>query len=523
MAYIYRLTAALFAVFFAFQSSAIRLGNDKPNDVWDDSLFDYAFGKRPLMIIPKIYNCHYLSEYLEKNLGDCQSYALSTFLEALSEQFPSKSCVATSEWDFSIDTENYKKASRQITCTDQNNKSTRYSTAFTWGYSLGEEGPQCPPEEEKYIEYRTLAYVGEAPFCWNVDDLNERDSCPNSTSDGDYVLPVGNNQSEKVCLEKDDGSFCAYQKNGDVYVADFERSCYDTPSLETAYDAPDVSPADDNECAVIASSSGIYLCPEDPQDKCTVSGTVNGQPAYSSCETGCGYVDLKGSGQSTFQCISSDEDGDGIPDVRDPDYVPPDETDPQDPTDPEEPEDPTEPTDDSDKSITTRIDRTNYELAKANQSLASIDAKATQTNSQLNAVNSELDNIAGGIGALNNKSDGILTEVKKITAGDTSGTPFSSEPSTNLTGFYTPVYENGFQSIWSNNEQAFNNSSTKQYIEQWKVTVNGDFTYPSFCFDLGFVNLGCHVIEIDGRILSFIRIILIISALILARQITLGG
>lgn len=104
-----------------------------------------------------------------------------------------------------------------------------------------------------------------------------------------------------------------------------------------------------------------------------------------------------------------------------------------------------------------------------------------------------------------------------------SSTTFSTSPSSGLTGYYSPVYPNGFDDVWNNNRAAFDNSATKQYINSWKIQVAGTYVYPTFCLDMGIANFGCHQITIDPRVFPFIRILLIITALIVARQITLGA
>lgn len=495
MANIYRIIAAIIAVFFA--SNSLAVGNDTPTGDPDDELFDYAFAKTQKTEREKINSCN-----ISTGLGQSISAAdLSACTSAQQGAAAQRMSALTSGTDNTYsyyqllkttDTIDYKVYDFQYRIKNKDGQVTStFTFTMRWTYSLGANIGTCPPDD--FPDYTLTANLGSTNFCFWPQDIKDRDTCPDSSTDGDFVLPLGTNSASLVCVEKPDGSICGYKKETDYYIADYESSCYQFPQTTYQNQAPE--PQDDNDCSKIGN---IYTCPENPEDKCEVGGTVNGQQAYSSCESGCGYMDLENSGVSTFVCITEDDDNDGIPNLRDPDYV----DEPDEPTEPEEP--PTEPPTESERAITDRIDITNKLLGQTNTTLSTI---STTTN---------------GILTETKKTNTTLTEIKDdIKKSPVDG--FALEPSENLKSFYEPAYENGFDDVWAKHEQAFENSPTQQYIKQWEVTVSGNFDYPQFCVDLGFANYGCHQLTIDGRILAFIRIILIVSALFLARHITLGG
>jgi hypothetical protein len=165
---------------------------------------------------------------------------------------------------------------------------------------------KCPPDNWPNAQYKEK--IGEADYCFDPVDLNFRDSCPDSSSDPNFVLPVGgNNTSASICVTQPDGSRCEYDQVGDVYVTDYENSCYTNAYPEfdpNGYNQAD--PESPNQCQDIGN--GVSACIEDPVNVCP-----NG-----NCQTGCGNMSFDG-GDPVFVCLSGDTDGDGIGDYVDPD------------------------------------------------------------------------------------------------------------------------------------------------------------------------------------------------------------
>jgi hypothetical protein len=167
--------------------------------------------------------------------------------------------------------------------------------------------PVCPPSG--FDNYRVEATVAGTLHCYEQSDLNTRDSCPDSTQDGAYVLPSNsNNSSDEMCLDKPDGSSCKYKKEGNVYMTDFENNCYELNGLPR-FDESGISEIDPTDPDCQDLGNGVTACLENPDNVCDSSG---------SCNTGCGSVSF-GSSDPTFVCLSGDTDGDGLADYLDPD------------------------------------------------------------------------------------------------------------------------------------------------------------------------------------------------------------
>lgn len=106
----------------------------------------------------------------------------------------------------------------------------------------------------------------------------------------------------------------------------------------------------------------------------------------------------------------------------------------------------------------------------------------------------------------------------------TTAGEFEGEPTEGLEGFYEPEYPNGFSDIWSKRQPDLMSTPIYVYIDSWKLDISGGEAPPmQFCFDMGFVNFGCHTVELDPRMFPFLRIFFIVLALILARSLVLGG
>jgi len=165
--------------------------------------------------------------------------------------------------------------------------------------------PQCPPADNTSYDFART--VDGQLQCYDMLDILDRDSCPDSQSDGTYVLPQLGNTSQTLCQQRDDGSMCAYDLVEDYYVANYEanQGCY-TAENPNLYDG-DLNP-DENSQQCHDIGGGTSACPENPDNVCP-----NGQ-----CQSGCGTIAVDGS-DPVFVCLSDDTDGDGIGDYADPD------------------------------------------------------------------------------------------------------------------------------------------------------------------------------------------------------------
>jgi hypothetical protein len=173
------------------------------------------------------------------------------------------------------------------------------------------EVPQCP--DPQFTDYKVPRYIdinaNQVLYCFNQTDLNFRDSCPDSTQDGGYVLPVtAINTEPTMCLDKPDGSMCKYKQVGDVYVTDFENNCYELNGAPR-FDESGIIQPDPTISTCQLLGQGVSACIEDPFNVCDSQG---------NCNTGCGSVAF-GDSQPLFVCLSGDTDGDGLANYLDPD------------------------------------------------------------------------------------------------------------------------------------------------------------------------------------------------------------
>jgi hypothetical protein len=500
-------SVAFAAFFFSTLSQAQTYGNDNPNEDPYDDLYDYAYGQPQKEETINTYRCQPTNSTSfanrQGNENVCKGFGADYMQWRL--QFAS----ADDHIGYSGGTETISGSSNQLysySVTESyrytfNNGVTQTRTrGRSFAYQLipqnGETTTICPPDSHPSNTF--TANVGDTKLCFDPLDLGNRDSCPNSSNDGNYLLPAGTNSSEKTCLDKDDGSRCSYTKYDDVYIADYESSCYlgtDNSYDETGFNQPDPN----GQCQYIGN--GVTACPELESNVCT----------DGACLEGCGNVEF--GGESAFMCLSDDTDSDGIGDYADPDIDGDGIANNEDlDADGDGADDPDYDNDDTDSPSQDIA----FDNSAVEGELSALNATNTQIKAGIDAVNS---NLNSGLGALNVKTQSILDEVSNKDNVDLSG----MTPTDELTGFYEAEYPNGWEDVWTANEAGFNASAPIEYIQTWEVAMTGDYTYPQICADIGIVDLGCHEVNIDPRVFPFIRIVMIISALFLARQITLGA
>ena len=383
--------------------------------------------------------------------------------------------------------------------------------------------------------------------CWNPEDLEERDSCPS-----DSILPslpdtLG--RASNVCLTLPDGSRCAFKKSsdGEVFEYNSSLSCYEFNFEE--YQQPDTTPPADNECQTITNGNVTStFCPANPDAVCP-----NGL-----CQPSCGSFDI-GYGEQ-FGCFSTgqnqcDMDGDGF--IDDACIVPPPSCD----VEPNQPHCPTSPTpvncsenpeheycqnpppsceeNPAQEGCGTTEPPTTEPPTDTIEGLEQIRGEQQKTNELLSGVKAGIEGVKSEVKGVKTSVDKLTDEQKKTTEAtkevggaivglkntlnNTGGVSMGISPSEGLNGWYESEYPEGFTSVMETVSPLYNASKLNQYLDSWKVTVSGEYSFPQICLDIGIANYGCHSLEIDNRVFPFIRIIMIVSALFLARQLVFGG
>jgi len=383
--------------------------------------------------------------------------------------------------------------------------------------------------------------------CWNPDDLAERDSCPD---DGTLPsLPDTLGVSSNVCSVQPDGSRCAYSRstNGNTFEYNPNLSCYENNYQE--YEQPNATPPEDNQCQTITNGNVTStFCPANPDAVCP-----NGL-----CQPSCGSFDI-GYGEQ-FGCFANEEnqcdlDADGIVDDACLTPPPPCDVDPNQPHCPTSPE-PVNCSENPDheycqnpppsceenptqEGCGTTEPPTTEPPTEIIEGLEGIKGEQTKTNQLLEGVKQGIDGVKTGVQGVKSSVETLTEEQKKTTEAtkeisgavvglkntlnNTGGVSMGITPSDGLNGWYDSEYPEGFTSVMETVSPLYDASKMNQYLQSWKVSVSGEYSFPQICLDIGIANYGCHSLEIDNRVFPFIRIIMIVSALFLARQLVFGG
>lgn len=166
----------------------------------------------------------------------------------------------------------------------------------------------------------------------------------------------------------------------------------------------------------------------------------------------------------------------------------------------------------------------------------------TDLNSQLSGIKTAIENSSGGgsgdnsgtnqkLDVVSQKLDGIGEGVNNISDSLKAGTGQKDGP-TLCSGddcyrgksWITPKYPDGLKSIYQNHKAAFQDSSVHGYLKGFNPSIAGSApTSWQFCIDVGFANLGCHSLELPPYILSFVRLVILITAGFLCRRLIFGG
>jgi hypothetical protein len=172
--------------------------------------------------------------------------------------------------------------------------------------------PTCPPEDPNDILFSIYASYEDPSvlYCLDENTIKERDTCPESSQNKDFLQPVDasvSSPSTSMCLQKEDDSMCGYSLSQDkkYYLSDSEIDCYVSNGIPR-FDPDEFEPPQSNQCEDIGN--GTTACKENPINVCDNEG---------NCQESCGTVMFNGI--TEFLCLSGDNDGDGVGDYADPD------------------------------------------------------------------------------------------------------------------------------------------------------------------------------------------------------------
>lgn len=137
-------------------------------------------------------------------------------------------------------------------------------------------------------------------------------------------------------------------------------------------------------------------------------------------------------------------------------------------------------------------------------------------------VTVDVSGVESRIDITNSLSESILEQVTKA---NVTSIPINITPDKNqASSFWEPRYPDGFAGVWNNYNNNLQNTALLGWIDSFKLTyVSDGIPSWSMCFDLGFVDFGCHVIDIDGRVWLAIRAFILFTAAMLARRLVFGG
>lgn len=142
-----------------------------------------------------------------------------------------------------------------------------------------------------------------------------------------------------------------------------------------------------------------------------------------------------------------------------------------------------------------------------------------------NAVNNNTNQMASdhaqGVAADLANTNAIIDAIKE---GETTGVGVHTQPSENLTGFYTSVYPDGVSGMFADHIEGFKTTDFYIFLEQFKPQFSGTPPNMSFCMNFGnFMNLGCFDLVLDPRIWPALKIFILITAGFTCRKILFGG
>lgn len=370
---------------------------------------------------------------------------------------------------------------------------------------------------EESTSGNSFSYMHEGR-CYAPAWIKANDSC----SDSSETYASTESDPTYACITKADDSKClavnTSDSNGNTfYETQQDNLCYEIDTYDPLEVNQNVEPVDD-VCVQAASGDSMMICNDNPDSD-------NGYDKNKYC----GTVNL-GNGD-TAVCYDKDNDGDTIPNHKD------DDIDGDGVLNPDDPDAYGDGTDTSSGSgggsgggegggtgdgtgtneNPTDMTGTNLRLDELINEQKNTSANQQATTTAIENMTEILDDQRNGIGALN---DGVGNIAGILEGGD--GVSFDPEPSDNLTGFYESEYPDGFEGVWADKKPLFEQTPVVAWVNSWKITVSGSYTFPEWCIDV-IHNFGCHSFNIDPRVFPFIRIIIIITSLMYARRLVTGG
>ncbi|MEZ9702154.1 hypothetical protein AB4455_24740 [Vibrio sp. 10N.261.46.E12] len=153
------------------------------------------------------------------------------------------------------------------------------------------------------------------------------------------------------------------------------------------------------------------------------------------------------------------------------------------------------------------------------------------TVSNLSGIETRLDTVNNNLSSLNVDVDssGVENRIDRtnelVEGLSTSTVPINLVPDKGqASSFWDSRYPDGFAGVWNNYNNNFQNTALVGWVDSFKLTYSSDGTPSwSMCFDLGFVDFGCHVIDIDSRVWLAIRAFILFTSVMLARRLVFGG
>ncbi|WP_234493731.1 hypothetical protein [Vibrio maritimus] len=151
--------------------------------------------------------------------------------------------------------------------------------------------------------------------------------------------------------------------------------------------------------------------------------------------------------------------------------------------------------------------------------LTGIESRLDMTNQLLENMNINVDVDMTGVEERIDRTNELIGGLSTTTV------PISTTPdSSRASSFWTSNYPNGFQGVWNNFNNDFQNTALSGWVNSFKLSyVSEGIPTWTMCFDLGFVDFGCQPIEIDSRVWLAIRAFILFTAALLARRLVFGG
>jgi len=425
--------------------------------------------------------------------------------------------------------------------------------AVTWS-QLPPDPPNCPTKTNPKHTYSWPLGTDQIESCHISKDVEpepepepepDDDSC-NEFGDNSFLPPQSGLDvpaGGSVCYTTSTGKQCKYTASdfGDGYNQTGQTCSGEEPD----YGQPQTPP--DEGCATVGSLEFFAVCPVDPNEACNPL-LINNDTVYQ-CPTGCGSIN------GEYVCTYPDENANGIPD-KDENPDNPDNPDDPDPNNPNpdnpNPDNPVDMTQTNNllsglgnkvDGVGNKIDGLGSKLDSVGDSLGGkldgIKLGVDGSNELLGSMNSKLAGIALNQEVANQltgdmlNNTGTISENTGITAGNTGDileaitdvdTADTFNPDASAS-FYESTYENGFEGVWSEKSEAFKQTETFLFLDQFKFNSSGQEPDTDICFNLGVqMNFGCAELPIaTPQLLAILKVFILITAAFLCRALIFGG